>query len=118
MPVLPRVVIPAVVLGLSGLAGISGCAQFNKALGQQQALVSFKSGTPSSVRLHVRAACDKLPNVSAAPIPTGVPQASALDVIVYRVSGASNADIARLQQCLAKFPSVQGLNLQDSSDNG
>jgi len=102
----------AAALGLAG--SLTGCAQFDKALGQQQALVSFKSGTPVSVRLQVRAACDKLPNVSAAPLPRDLP---AVSVIVYKVTGASNADIARLQVCLSKFPSVQGLNLQDSSDN-
>ena len=115
MRVLPRVVFAAAALGLAG--SLTGCAQFNNALGQQQALVSFKSGTPVSVRLQVRAACDKLPNVSAAPIPRDVPVTSAVSVIVYKVTGASNADIARLQVCLSKFPSVQGLNLQDSSDN-
>ena len=117
MRVLPRVVIPAVAAGLAALLGVSGCSQFDKALGQQQALVSFKSGTPVSVRLHVRAACDKLPNVSAAPIPKSVPMASAVDVIIYQVNNAGPADIARLQECLIKFPSVQGMNIQDSSDN-
>ena len=117
MRVLPRVVIPAVVLGLSGVLGVTGCSQFNKALGQQQALVSFKSGTPVSVRLQVRTACDKLPNVSAAPISKSVPMSSAVDVIIYQVNNAGPADIARLQECLAKFPSVQGMNIQDSSDN-
>ena len=117
MRVLPRVVIPAVTAGLTALLGVSGCSQFDKALGQQQALVSFKNGTPVSVRLQVRTACDKLPNVSAAPIPKSVPMSSAVDVIIYQVNNAGPADIARLQECLAKFPSVQGMNLQDSSDN-
>ncbi len=109
--------IPAVATGLAALLGVSGCSQFDKALGQQQALVSFKDGTPVSVRLHVRAACGKLPNVAAAPIPSGVPLSSAVAEVVYRVNNASNADIARLQECLAKYPSVQGMNLQDSTDN-
>jgi hypothetical protein len=99
------------------VTAVTGCSQFDKALGQQQALVSFKNGTPVSVRLHVRAACAKLPNVSAAPIPSGVPMASAVSEIVYQVNNAGPADIARLQECLAKFPSVQGMNLQDSSNN-
>ena len=30
---------------------------------------------------------------------------------------AEPADIARLQVCLSAFPSVQGMDLQDSSDN-
>ena len=110
--------IPAVVLGFSGVLGVAGCSQFDKALGQQQALVSFKDGTPASVRLHVRAACAKLPNVAAAAIPSGVPLTSAVAEIVYQIDpSASPADIARLQECLAKFPSVQGMNLQDSSDD-
>lgn len=104
-------------IGVACLLGVTGCAQFNKALGQRQALVSFRDGTPAQVRLQVREACAGLPNVSAAPLPTGVPLSSAVDVIVYRVTGASNADIARLQVCLTKFPSVQGIDLQDSSDN-
>jgi len=121
--VLPRVVVrsaaiaPAAAIALAALLGVTGCSQFDKALGQRQAFVSFKDGTPVSVRLHVRAACSKLPNVSAAPIPAGVPLASAVDEIVYRVNNASNADIARLQECLAAFPSVQGMNLRDSSDD-
>lgn len=118
MRVLPRVVIPAVALGLSGLLGVTGCAQFNKALGQQQALVAFKDGTPVSVRLQIRSACAKLPNVSAAPIPAGVPLSSAVAEVIYQVHpSASPADIARLQECLVKFPSVRGMNLQDSSDS-
>src|SRR5258708_10348479 len=42
---LPRVVTVPVALGLAGVAccaGVAGCAQFNKALGQQQAMVYFK----------------------------------------------------------------------------
>jgi hypothetical protein len=104
-------------VGTVTVLGVTGCAQFDKSLGQQQALVSFKAGTPVSVRLHVRTTCAKVPHVSAAPIASSVPLSSAVDEVVYRVTGASNADIARLQECLATFPSVQGLDLQDSSDN-
>ena len=117
MRVLPRVVVPLAIVGTASLLGVTGCAQFDKSLGQQQALVSFKSGTSVSVREHVRTACAKLPHVTAAPIATGVPLSSALDEVVYTVTGASNADIARLQVCLSGFPSVQGMDLQDSSDN-
>jgi hypothetical protein len=100
------------------LLGVTGCAQFDKALGQQQALVSFKDGTSVAMRLQVRAACAKLPNVSAVPIPVGVPLTSAVSEVVYQLNqNASDADIARLQECLTKFPSVQGMDLQDSSDD-
>jgi hypothetical protein len=99
------------------LLAVTGCAQFDKALGQQQALISFKDGTPVSVRLHVRAACNNLPDVTAVPIPSGVPLTSATAEIVYQVNNAGPADIARLEECLGKFPSVQGIDLQDSSDD-
>jgi hypothetical protein len=100
------------------LLGVTGCSQFDKALGQQQALISFKSGTPAPVRMQVRAACAKLPHVRAVPLPAGIPLSSALSQVVYRVDDASNADKARLQECLSKFPSVAGMTLQDSSDMG
>ena len=65
-----------------------------------------------SERLQVRTACAKLPHVTATPIATGVPLSSAVDEVVYTVTGASIADIARLQECVAKFPSVQGMDLR------
>jgi hypothetical protein len=115
MRVLPRVVIPGLAVCL---LGVTGCSQFDKALGQQQALVSFKDGTSNGVRLQVRAACGKLPNVSPAPIAKGVPLSSALSEVVYQINNAGPADIARLQECLQKYPSVVGINITDSSDNG
>jgi hypothetical protein len=111
----------AAALGLAGSAcclGVTGCAQFNKALGQQQAMVYFKTTTPVAFKLKVRAACDNLPHVKATPIATGVPLASAVDIVTYNTTGAGVADIARLEECVNKFaPQVQGVNVSDSSDN-
>jgi len=70
------------------------------------------------VRLHVRAACGKLPNVTPVPLPSGVPQAESLSQVVFNVTNASNADKARLQVCLSKYPAVTGLDFTDSTDNG
>ena len=109
------------VLGLATVAlclGMTGCAQFNKALGQQQALIYFKTSTPVSFKLKVRTACDNLPHVKAAPIATSVPLASAVDVVTYNTTGAGVADIARLEECVNKFaPQVEGVDVQDSSDD-
>lgn len=113
MRVLPRVVIPVIALSL---LGVSGCSQFNKSLGQRQALVSFNANTPNSVRLQVRAGCGTLPDVSPAPIPKGMPLTEALGQVVYQITNASDADIARLEECLKKYPSVAGINFYDSSD--
>jgi hypothetical protein len=112
-----RRVVLAAVAGASVICA-TGCSQFNQALGQQEALVSFKDGTPSSERLAVRAACGKLPNVTATPLPSGVPLTVSLSQVTYRVDHASNADKARLQVCLSKYPSVAGMTFQDSSDIG
>jgi hypothetical protein len=100
------------------LLGVTGCSQFDKALGQQQALVSFNPNTSNAVRLQVRAACGKLPEVHPAPIAKGVPLSSALSEVVFQINNAGAADIARLQECLQKYPSVAGIDIQDSSDNG
>lgn len=113
MRVLPRVVIP--VLGVC-LLGVTGCSQFDSALGQQQAVVSFSENTPNSVRLQVRAACGKLPDVSPAPIPRGESLSDALSQVVYQINNADDADIARLQECLQKYPSVTGIDIQDETD--
>jgi hypothetical protein len=111
-----RVVLAAVAAAC--VIAATGCSQFNQALGQQEAMVSFKSGTPSSERLTVRAACAKLPNVTAVPLPAGMPLSVSLSEVVYRVDRASDADKARLQVCLSRYPSVAGMNFQDSSDIG
>ena len=114
MRVLPRVVIPALIAG----AALTGCSKFDAALGQRQAVVTFKDNASTATRLHVRAACAKLPNVSATPLPSGVSVADAVAQVTYQINKASNADIARLEVCLQNFPSVAGVTLQDSSDEG
>jgi hypothetical protein len=110
--------IPAVVLAAC-VAGVTGCSSLDKALGQTEALVSFQDGTSNAVRMQVRAACGTLPNVTPAPLPSGVPLAESLDQVVFNVSNASDADKARLQVCLSKYKSaVVGLSFQDSTDMG
>ena len=100
------------------LAALAGCSQFDAALGQRQAVVSFRPGTPLSQRLAVRSACAKVPAVKAQPLPSDLNSPYALQQVIYRVDHATNADIARLETCLAKFPAVVGITLQDSSDMG
>lgn len=119
MRVLRRVVAPALVPAIAVaacVAGVTACSSLNKALGQQQAVVSFKDGASSAVRMQVRAACGKLPNVTPVPLPSGVPLSESLSTVLYNVTNASNADKARLQVCLSKYPSVTGLSFQDSTD--
>ncbi len=95
-----------------------GCASFDKALGQQSVDVYFQENVSIAFKMHVRAACNNLPDVKAEPLATGVPLASAIDVVVYNTTGADDVDIARLGVCLDRFqPQVEGMTSQDSSDD-
>ena len=105
------------MLGLGVVAlclGMTGCAQFNKALGQQQALIYFKTSTPVSLNRGVRTACIRRGVCQGRRrSPPGVPLASAVDVVTYNTTGAGVADIARLEECVNKFaPQVEGVDVQ------
>jgi hypothetical protein len=108
----------AVVAVAVATVALAGCSQFNQALGQRQAVVAFKPDTPVSQRLAVRSACAKVPEVTAPPVPSDLNSPYALQQLTFRIDHATNADVARLEKCLARFPSVVGVTLQDSSDMG
>ena len=103
---------------VAAVAVLAGCSQFNEALGQRQAIVSFRPDTPLSQRLAVRSTCTKVPAVTAPPLPSDLNSPYALQQLIFRIDHASDADIAKLEVCLAKFPTVAGVSLQDSSDQG
>ncbi len=98
------------------LPTVAGCAKFNAALGQQEAVVSFKDGTSNATRLKVRAACSRVPQAIPEPLPTDHMASDLLNDVRYRVDHASDADLARLQQCLQRFRSVAGFDIE--SPNG
>ncbi len=123
MRVLPDVVGPGrrlagVGAALAVAAALAGCSQFDAALGQRQAIVSFHAGTPLSQRLAVRSACGKVPAVTAQPLPSDLNSPYALHQLTFQITHATDAEIAQLQQCVQRFPSVAGMTLQDSSDQG
>lgn len=94
---------------------MTGCASFNAALGQREAVVQFRPHTPGSVRLQVRRACSHIPNAVPEALPTDHLASDMLNNVRFRVDHASDADLARLQQCLQKFPSVAGLEISAPS---
>ncbi len=101
---------------LAGLAA-AGCASFDKAFGQQEAVVQFRPQTPNSVRLKVRAACSHVPNAVPEPLPTDHLASDVLNDVRYQVNNASDGDLARLQECLQKFPSVTGIEFSSPGGN-
>ncbi len=125
MPVLPDVVdagrrrrLAGAGMALAVAAALAGCSQFDAALGQRQAIVSFRAGTPVSQRLAVRSACAKVPAVNPQPLPSDLNSPYALQQLIFRITHASDADVAQLEKCLARVPGVAGVTLQDSSDMG
>jgi hypothetical protein len=88
---------------------VAGCATFDRTFAKQEAVVQFQSQTPNSVRLKVQAACSHVPQAVPEPLPTGHLASGMTYDVRYRVDHASDGDLAKLQQCLQKFPSVAGI---------
>jgi len=95
----------ALALGLAS----AGCASFDAAFGKQEAVVQFQPQTPNSARLKVRAACSHVPQATPEPLPTDHLASDLLYDVRYRVDNASDGDLAKLQECLQRFPSVVGI---------
>jgi hypothetical protein len=113
-----RILAAAGLVALAG--GLAGCGKFDAALGQQWATVNFNSNTPVATILKVRAACSHIPNVQAEALPPKS-QRSAADMqyaVTYRTDNASDANLAQLQTCLQRFPSVAGIDFEDSGSEG
>jgi hypothetical protein len=113
----------ATAAGAAGLAlvlalGAAGCAKFDAALGQQWATVSFKPDTSVTTMLKVRTACSHIPNVKAEALPRRQNVVTMNGAVTYRTDQASDANLAQLQQCLQRYPSVAGINFGDSGDAG
>jgi len=108
----------AVALALGLALGAAGCAKFDSALGQQWATVSFKPNTSVATILKVRTACSHVPNVRAEALPRQQNAQTMAGGVTYRTDHASDANLAQLQQCLQRYPSVAGIDFQDSGDAG
>jgi hypothetical protein len=98
------------------LAGAAGCSSFSAALGKREAVVRFQPQTPSRVMLGVRTACSHVPSARPEALPARPLAASAGGDVRFVVTGASDADLARLQQCLSRFRSVAGIEFTSPGD--
>ncbi len=97
--------LPVVLAG----ALTAGCAGFSKAFGEREAIVTFRQGTPDSVRLAVRDACSHVPQAIPEPLPTDNKLSDYLNNVRFRIDNASDAELASLETCLSKFSSVVGV---------
>jgi hypothetical protein len=107
---------PAAALAL--VTATSGCAKFDAALGQQWAVVHFNSNTSVATLLTVRAACSHVPNVSPEALPKSRNPGDMIYSVRYSTDHATDADLAKLQECLQRFPAVAGIDFEDSGDSG
>jgi hypothetical protein len=106
-----RAVTAGAVIAAAVLAS-AGCAKFDAAMGQQQLVVGFRAGTSQNAMMQARAACSNIPDSAPEPMPTGANATTGTYDIRFNVASASDADIARLEQCLSRFKSVEGVNVE------
>jgi hypothetical protein len=108
----------AAVAGLALLLGLAGCAKMNAALDKQWMVVDFSQGTSIPAALHVRAACSHIQNTPPMALPAKRSIVAMMYGIRFDTTDASPANLAELQTCLQKFPSVQGVEPQTAGDAG
>ena len=108
--------IAAALAAAAALSLAAGCASFDAAFGKREAVVQFQPQTPVSVMLRVRASCSHVPSAIPERVPPHAPSVDMQYAIRYQIGGASDADLARLTQCLNRFPAVAGIEF--SSPDG
>lgn len=99
------------------IAGLTGCAKMDAALGQQQLIVQFNPNTSVATARHVIKTCSHVPNLRPAPVRPTTADRNEIDTAQYNATNASDANMAQLQICLQRFPSVQSVNLMDAGDS-
>lgn len=90
----------------------------SSALSKQWIVVNFNPGTPAATVLHVRSACSHVPNTPPLPLPAAHSVINLMYGVRYDTTSSSPANVAELQTCLQKFPSVQGLQPLDAGSEG
>jgi hypothetical protein len=88
------------------------------ALAQQWMIVDFSPSTSAATALQVRTACSHIENAPPLALPAKRSAATVIYDIRFDTTNASPANVAELQTCLQRFPSVQGVTPQDTGDEG
>jgi hypothetical protein len=111
---------PAAIAAAAFIAALAltGCAKMDAALAQQWMEVNFSPGTQPAIALQVRSACSHIQNAPPLALPAKRTPTSVVYGIRFNTTNASPANVAELQTCLQKFPSVQGVTPQDTGDEG
>jgi hypothetical protein len=94
--------------------GVAGCGHLGASLRQREIVVRFSPGATPEQHRAVRAACDHFAGTTAEPLPTSTLASVRLSDVRFRVDDATDAQLAKLEACLSKFPFVAGID--DTSD--
>ena len=85
------------------------------ALGQQWVVVQLASNTSLATAKHVTATCSRASGLRAYPVRSTSP-GKIVGSVRFMSTQATDADMAKLQQCLQRFHSVQGLTVSEPGD--
>jgi hypothetical protein len=105
----------AVALAVATAVAVSGCSQFDKAMGQQEEVVIFQPNTPNAVKLKIRAACSHVTGAVVEPLPADHKLSDEIYNVRYQVGNASDVDLTKLSTCLNRFASVIGMETNTPS---
>lgn len=114
----PQHRLAAIGIAAALAVSLAGCAKMDAALGQQWMVVQFNPNTAARTARQVAKACSHVPNLRLAPIQLAGANSGIVESVQYNATNASDANMAELQTCLQRFPSVQSVGLQDAGDSG
>jgi len=89
---------------------LGGCAKVNSALSKQWITVQLAPDTSLAAARHVATACSHVPGTRPERVTSTVAGGS-VESVRFDTTRATDADMARLQECLQRFPVVQGLTV-------
>ena len=89
---------------------LGGCAKVNSALSKQWITVQLAPDTSLAAARHVATACSHVPGTRPERVTPTVAGGS-VESVRFDTTRATDADMARLQQCLQRFPVVLGLTV-------
>jgi hypothetical protein len=87
----------------------AGCGHLTDNLAQRELIVQFDVGATAEQHEQVRAACNGFAGTTLEPRPTSTLESVRLNDVRYRVDRADDAQLARIEACLSRFPFVRGV---------
>jgi hypothetical protein len=110
--------VPVSLAAVILVAGLAGCAKMDAALSKQWMTVDFGPNTTVATALQVRAACSHVQNTPPMALPAKQSVINVMYGVRFDTTNASPANLAELQTCLQRFKSVEGVDPEDTGDEG